>query len=102
MRRFGRCTQMWKKQKGWGGGGEKDTVLVKSCGKKFLRESIFADWLVFVFAGTNFCDFHKVPEKSLMIFSFLLSTCNGNTHFQTYYGVRTLCKTSTTDNYFIR
>ena len=36
-----------------------------------------------------------------MIFSFLLSMCNGNTHFQTYYGVRTLCKTSATDNYFI-
>ena len=36
-----------------------------------------------------------------MIFSFLLSTCYGNTHFQAYYGVRTLCKTSATDNYFI-
>ena len=33
------------------GGKEKDTVLVKSSGKKFLQESIFADWLVFVFCG---------------------------------------------------
>ena len=35
------------------GGGEEEeyTVLVKSCGKKFLRESIFADWRVFVFCG---------------------------------------------------
>lgn len=44
-------------EKGWegeGGGGTKiygigDTV----------REFIFADWLVFLICGTNFCDFIK-------------------------------------------
>ena len=52
MRRFGsidvhRCGRNRKV-----GGKEKDTVLVQSCGKKFfLRESIFADWPVFVSCG---------------------------------------------------
>ena len=31
--------------------------------------------------GINFCYFKKVPDKSLIIFSFLLSTCNGNKIF---------------------
>ena len=33
--------------------------------------------------GINFCYFQKVPDKSLLIFSFLLGKCNGNTYFQT-------------------
>ena len=42
-----------------------------------LRELIFAirtDW--FFLLGINFCDFQKVPDKELIIFSFSLSTCN--------------------------
>ena len=38
----------------------------------------------------------QVPSNlALIIFSFLLSTCDRNTYFQTIqYGMRTLCKTS--------
>ena len=52
-----------------------------------LWELIFAirtDW--FFSLGSNFCDFQKVPSTqypALIIFSFLLSTCNRNTYFQT-------------------
>ena len=48
-------------------------------GVQFYRLAIF----VFVFAGTNFCVFQKVPSSSFDKFSFLLSTCNRNTYFQT-------------------
>ena len=68
------------------------------CGKKFLREFIFADWLFFcvlrelIFAirtdwfillGNNFCDFQKVLSPQLDNIFVLLSTCNTNTYFQT-------------------
>ena len=66
-----------------------------------LPEPIFAikgDW--FVLLGINFCDFQKVPDKSLIKIidniSFLSRTCKGNTYFL-YYGVCTPCKTSKTD-----
>ena len=47
-----------------------------------LKKQIFAtgtDW--FFLLGKNFCDFQKVADKSLIIFSFLSSTCNRNTFF---------------------
>ena len=47
---------------------------------RVLRELIFAiriDW--FILTGINFCNFQKVQEKSLIIFSLLLSACNGST-----------------------
>ena len=31
----------------------------------------------FFLLGINFCDWQKVPDKSLIIFLFSLSTCNG-------------------------
>ena len=56
-----------------------------SCESSFLRIGDFScfaaqeltiavrtDWSFFL--GITFCDFQKVPNKSLMIFSFLLST----------------------------
>ena len=62
-----------------------------------LQELIFAirtllrtDW--YFMLGINFYDFQKVPDKSLIILSFLSSTCNGNTYmyFKQYYGARPL------------
>ena len=62
-----------------------------SCGTKLFREFILicglaifcilpelilairTDW--FFLLGINFCDFQKVPDKSLIIFSVLLSRC---------------------------
>ena len=50
-----------------------------------LRELNFAitgDW--FFLLGINFCNFQRsIQYPALMIFSFLLSTCNRNTYFQT-------------------
>ena len=49
-----------------------------------LRELIFVittDW--FFLLGINFCDFQKAQYLALIIYSFLLSTCNRNTYFQT-------------------
>lgn len=65
-------------------------LLYIPCGTKFLQEFIFADWKFFLFCGNNICDydrlvflagnkfsrFQKVLDKSLIIFSFLLSTCS--------------------------
>ena len=61
------------------------------CGTKFLRDVYFCrlailcilrelsfairtDW--FFLLEINFCDFQKVPDKSMIIFSFLLRMCN--------------------------
>ena len=41
----------------------------------------YFSWIILL--GINFCYFQKVPDKSLLIFSFLLGKCNGNTYFQT-------------------
>ena len=60
------------------------------CGTKFLWEFIFADWQFYVFCGNlfairtdwfflleiNFYDFQKVPDKSMIVFLFLLRMCN--------------------------
>ena len=62
-----------------------------------IKTLLRTDW--FFLLGINFCDFQNVPDKPLMILSFLSSTCNGNTYFQQYYGARPLCKTSTRFDY---
>ena len=36
----------------------------------------------FFLLGINICAFRKFPDKLLIIFSFLLSTCNGNPYFR--------------------
>ena len=50
------------------------------CCKDQFAVSYFS-WIFLL--GINFCYFQKVPDKSLLIFSFLLGKCNGNTYFQT-------------------
>lgn len=55
------------------------------CGSKFFRESVFVDKRFFLL-GIKFCDFKKVPDKSLMIFSCLLNTFNGRHIFKQYKG----------------
>ena len=76
-------------------GGEEDEI---PCGTKFLREFIFADWRFFVFNGNLFLRLGQIgfscwqlnsqflestQYPALIIFSFLLSTCNRSTYFQT-------------------
>ena len=52
---------------------------VDSFGDFFLRDLSFAIRTNGSFLlGINFCDFQKVPYKSLIILSFSLSSCNGN------------------------
>ena len=59
------------------------------CGSLFWRTgnflwfkgTNFCDKDRFFLLGINFCYFKKVPDKSLIIFSFLLSTCDGNKIF---------------------
>ena len=78
------------------------------CGKKFLREFIFADWrfvcvlreLIFAIRtdwffllGNNFCDFQKVLSP-LLDNIFVLLRATQIYIFKRYYGMRTLCKTS--------
>ena len=68
------------------------------CGKKFLQQFIFADWLFvcvlrelifairtdwFFLLGNNFCDFQKVLSPLLDNIFVLLSRCNTNIYFQT-------------------
>ena len=57
---------------------------VNSCGLAFffcnLRKLIFAirtDWVFFCWQ-LIFAFFQEVPDNLLIVFSFLLSTCNGN------------------------
>ena len=97
------------------GNRPKYKYLVLLCGTKFLREFIFADWRFSLFCGNNFlvirtdwffmpginfCYFQKVPDKSLIIFSVLLSTCNGNIYFKTTAWCAYPCKTSKTNYFF--
>lgn len=69
-----------------------------SCGMKFLRGFIFADWHFFVFCGNlflwfgqsgfscwelDFSIFKKSRSNALITFSLLLRTCNQKTDFKT-------------------
>ena len=65
----------------------KDRTIELLCGTEFLQELMFTDQRFFVFflLGINFCDLQKVLDKSLIMFLILLSTCNGNTYFQTIF-----------------
>ena len=58
-----------------------------------LRELIFAIRTdLFFLLGIKLCTFQNFPDKSLIIFSFLLNKCNGNRYFKQYYGAHpTLC-----------
>ena len=58
------------------------TVSLLPCGTKFLRDFIFADGRFFcVLRELIFAILRRYP--GLKIFSFLSSTCNRNTYFQT-------------------
>ena len=51
---------------------------------------------VFFLLRINFCDFQKINQDQypeLIIFSFLLITCQKKKQQQLYYGMHTLCKT---------
>ena len=59
-------------------------ILLFTSSSPCLNDQFAVSYFSWIFLlGINFCYFQKVPDKSLLIFSFLLGKCNGNTYFQT-------------------
>ena len=67
------------------------TVSLLPCGPKFLRDFIFCGLTIFcVLRELIFAILRKYP--GLKIFSFLSSTCNRNTYFQTINQYFVVCR----------
>ena len=59
-------------------------ILLYTSSSPYRKDQFAVSYFSWIFLlGINFCYFQKVPDKSLLIFSFLLGKCNGNTYFQT-------------------